>query len=98
MKKLVFLLLLIASCTPPKPAPVIPQDTDQCVPACEYMRNMRESADTDHVGCWIAEDLEDGTPCEIFCVEFQTQGIPLMPSCILEQTYCDEIEPNCFHH
>ena len=95
---IVCVFLMGSQCGTPKPDPVIPTDTDDCPAACDHMRKMPVSKESTKIGCEIAEDLEDGTPCEIFCVDFQTQGIPLQPSCILKQNYCDEIEPNCFHH
>lgn len=82
--KYLLALMLVLSCTPIKrPDPVIPTNTDMCLPACEHMTGL---------GCDIPAD------CEAFCVEFQDNGVPLMPSCILKQTRCNDIGPNCFDH
>ncbi len=77
-------ILLGAQCQ--KMDPILPTDTDMCPAACERLRELE---------CSEGEDLADGTPCEIFCVETQNNGFPLNPTCVSGLQSCGEID-NCF--
>lgn len=92
------LFLMGSQCGTPKPDPVIPEDTADCPAACEHMRKIPREKGSDVIGCEEAEDLPDGTPCEIFCVETQGYGYPLKPSCVMTLASCDELGPKCFDH
>lgn len=93
-------LLLLAGCPPkpPRPAPVIPLDTDLCPEACEHLRSIPRSPGSDVIGCEEGEDLPDGTSCEMFCIDTQSYGVALKPSCVLTIKHCSELGPVCFQH
>lgn len=91
-------LLFFASCGPPKPAPVIPLDTESCFAACDHMRKIPRHPGSDVIGCEEAEDLSNGMTCELFCIDTQSRGVALKPSCVVTIEYCSELGPICFQH
>ena len=97
---LILTLIFLTGCPPkpPRPAPVDPVDTDLCPEACEHMRNIPRSPGSDVIGCEEAEDLSDGTTCEWFCLNTQSEGVALKPSCVLTIKFCSELGPVCFQH
>lgn len=84
---LIFATALFVGCGP-KPVVTTPDDTDMCAPACEHLRDL---------GCEEGEPLEDGTSCEAFCIEVQTSGHSLNPTCVADIAACSEIE-ECGEH
>lgn len=92
---LAFMTLHVA-CKSQVPDPIIPDDSDRCLDACEHIRD---------AGCMQGQPTMDGTPCAIWCVETQNAGIPVKPSCWLtiEESEltppsCPEIDQACFGH
>ena len=70
----------------PVPVPVEPTDTADCGAACQHLRDL---------GCEEGQPLEDGTTCEVFCVDTQQAGHALAPSCVVTITTCAELETKC---
>lgn len=56
-----------------------PTDTDKCTAACARMTELK---------CPEADPLPDGTTCVDFCVQTQTSGHGLNPTCIAEIKDC----------
>lgn len=84
---LVFLATTASTCEK-KPDPILPTDTADCSDACDRLRELH---------CTEGEPAEDGTPCEIFCVDTQTSGYPLSPSCVKSIKACSEVD-ECVGH
>lgn len=71
------------------PNPVAPTDSDMCVPAADNLKRL---------GCTDKLFLENGTPFEIFCVDFQAKGIVINPTCLATVQACSDINTECYNH
>lgn len=64
------------------PVPTDPGDSDLCAPACEHLRDL---------GCEEGDPLEDGTTCEMFCLQTQTKGHRLNLPCVIQISSCEDL-------
>ena len=62
------------------PSSVVQQ---QCASFCQHLRTM---------GCREGEPLQDGTSCEVFCVNTQEAGHNLNIPCVLQTQSCTELQ------
>ena len=88
LTQLLFVLLVATACGScrtfrPPPMPIDPGDTDQCLAACTRMESL---------GCPEGAPLPDGTTCVKFCVDTQTAGHAMNPTCLAKIESCSEIE------
>ena len=80
------ILLLLMSCNKqlvPPPVVIEAGGAEFCPAACAQLTTL---------GCSEGLPLEDGTTCEVFCVETVENGHPLNPECISKLTACDDID------
>ena len=96
MSRFVFLLLILAGCSPidpvtPSPIPVV--DTDLCGQMCDHLAtlNCEEGQPVYNNDLAGPKDVPNQS-CTDFCKELQDKGVPVNPRCVSTVKTCDEIE------